>query len=87
MNTLFTIIVIVTAKYLNCHQIDVKNAFRESRLDKHIYFSLPDGVNKKQSRIPQILQKLYILKQVGRNWNQQWKKELLGKRFTKSLAI
>jgi hypothetical protein len=86
MDTLRMLMAIVAAKDLECHQVDVNNAFTESGLDEDIFLSPPDGVKMHQGKVLKVLRSLYGLKQAGRNWNQRCEKEMLAIGFVQSQA-
>lgn len=86
IDTLRMFMAIVAARNLKSHWVDVNNTFTKSELDQRLYFSPLDDVKIKQSRIFQVLQSFYRPKQVGCNWNERCKKELLSIGFTRSEA-
>lgn len=53
---------------LECHQIDVKNAFTKSEPKEDIYISLPLRVEAKQGHVFKVLGSLYGLKKAARDW-------------------
>jgi hypothetical protein len=56
------LLALITLKDLECHQVDVNNAFTESVNTKIIYMSPPDGVYTVKGRVLKILKNLYSLK-------------------------
>lgn len=47
---------------LKLHQVDVNNAFTESRLRKEIYIAPPEGITVMPGRVFKLLRSLYGLK-------------------------
>lgn len=66
-DTLQVFLAIVALKNLECHQVDVNNAFTESFLKETIYMAPPSGVNVAPDRVLRILRSLYGLKQVAQD--------------------
>ena len=62
---------------LECHQIDVNNAFTESFLKEQIYMKPPPGVNLLPGQALLIRRSLYGLKQAARDWHEKCVKELI----------
>ena len=75
-DTLRAVLAIVAMENLECHQVDVNNAFTQSTLKDVIYMTAPEGVNVAPGRVLQILQSLYGLKQSAREWNSRCTNEL-----------
>ena len=84
MDTLRMLMAIIAAKDLECHQVDINNAFTESDLDEDIFLSPPYGVKMHQDKVLKVLRSLYGLKQAGRSWNQRCEKEMLTMGFIQS---
>ena len=61
-DTLCLFLTIVALKDLECHMIDVNNAFTESILKEDIYMASLSGVDISLSKAFQVLQSLYSLK-------------------------
>ena len=66
-DTLCVFLALVALKDLECHQVDVNNAFTESFLKKIIYMAPSPGVDVAPGRILHILCSLYGLKQAARD--------------------
>jgi hypothetical protein len=62
MNSLRVLLIIVTVKDLEYHQININNAFTESVNTEIIYISSLDGVRITKKRVFKILKSLYGLK-------------------------
>ena len=75
-DTLRAVLAKVAMENLECHQVDVNNAFTQSTLKDVIYMTAPEGVNVAPGRVLQILQSLYGLKQSAREWNSRCTNEL-----------
>ena len=76
-DTLRTVLAIVALENLECHQVDVNNAFTQSSLKDTIYMTAPEGVKVAPGRALQILQSLYGLKQSAREWHSRCTNELI----------
>ena len=76
-DTLRTVLAIVALENLECHQVDVNNAFTQSSLKDTIYMTAPEGVKVAPGRALQILQSLYGLKQSAREWHSCCTNELI----------
>lgn len=61
-DTLKLFFAVVAMKDLECHQVDVNNAFTESFLQEKIYMKPPPGVSVKPGHAFHILRSLYGLK-------------------------
>ncbi len=75
-DTLRVFLVIVMLEDLECHQVDVNNAFTESFLKEKIYMAAPPGVDVPPGQCLRILRSLYGLKQAARDWHERCVKEL-----------
>lgn len=85
-DTLRLFFAVVAMHDLECHQVDVNNAFTESYLREDIYMKPPPGVIVKPGQAFKILRSLYGLKQAARDWNQCCISKLLTLGFTQSQA-
>jgi hypothetical protein len=85
-DTLRLFFAIIAMHDLECHQVDVNNAFTESYLREDIYMKLLLGVTVKPGQVFKVLRSLYGLKQAVRDWNQCCISKLLELRFTQSQA-
>ncbi len=84
MDSLRMLMAIVAKEDLECHSVDIKNAFVNSDLEEKIYLSSPDGVDVSQGKALLVLRSLYGLKQSGRNWHRLCRGKLVGLGFTQS---
>ena len=75
-DTLRLFLVIVALEDLECHQVDVNNAFTESFLKEVIYMRPPPGVNLSPGQALLIRRSLYGLKQAARDWHERCVEEL-----------
>ena len=66
-NTLCTFLAIIAMEDVECHQVDVNNAFTKLFLKEEIYMAAPPGVKVAPGRVLQILRSLYGLKQAVRD--------------------
>ena len=85
-DTLRLFMVIVALEDLECHQIDVNNAFTESFLKEKIYMQPPPGVNVSPGQVLLIKRSLYGLKQAARDWHEKCIKALLKLGFIQTPA-
>ena len=58
---------IVAMEDLECHAVDVNNAFTESTLKEEIYMAAPPGMNIPPGCVLKVLRSLYGLKQAARD--------------------
>ena len=66
---------------MECHQVDINNAFTESVLKEKIFIAAPEGVNCPRGKVLRVLRSLYGLKQAARDWHEKLIKALLGMGF------
>lgn len=71
---------------LECHGVDVNNAFTESFLKEVIYMKPPPGVDLPKGQCLKINRSLYGLKQAARDWNEKCVLELQKMGFVQSDA-
>ena len=71
---------------MECHQVDVNNAFTESVLEEKIFIAAPEGVNCPRGKVLRVLRSLYSLKQAARDWHEKLIKALLGIGFRQYTA-
>jgi hypothetical protein len=55
---------------LECHSVDIKNAFVQSDLSEEIYMKQPPGFDDNSASVFKLNKSLYGLKQAPRVWNQ-----------------
>ena len=85
-DTLRIFIAIVAQMDLECHQVDVNNAFTESTLQEEIWMEPPDGMSVLPGQKVKVRRSLYRLKQAARDWNKTYIKELFRMGFIQSEA-
>ena len=85
-DTLRMFLAVVTMLNLECHQVDVNNAFTESYLNEKIYMAPPPGVDVSPGQALEIKRSLYGLKQAARDWNKNCISRLKELGFTQSEA-
>lgn len=61
---------IVASLDLECHAVDIKNAFVQSNLEEDIYMKQPPGFEDSTDAVFKLNTSLYGLKQAPRVWNQ-----------------
>ena len=71
---------------MECHQVDINNAFTESILKEKIFIAAPKGVNCPKGKVLRVLRSLYSLKQAARDWHEKLIKALLGIGFRQYAA-
>ena len=79
-------LVIVALEDLECHQVNVNNAFTESFLKEVIYMKPPPGVDLSSGQALLIRRSLYELKQAARDWHERCVKELRKLEFEQTSA-
>jgi hypothetical protein len=67
MDSLRVLLALIALEDLECHQVDINNAFTESMNTEIIYISPPDEVYTVKGRVLKVLKSLYSLKQAARN--------------------
>ncbi|CAI7894742.1 unnamed protein product, partial [Closterium sp. NIES-54] len=82
--TLRIFLSIVAVLNLNLMQLDMKNAFLQSRLDRLLYMSQPDYFNDGTGRVCKLLKSLYGLKQSRLLWYLALNDVLVGAGWKKS---
>jgi hypothetical protein len=68
---------IVAAKDLECHAIDIKNAFIQGDVEEDIYMLQPPGHEDGTDNVLKLQKSLYGLKQAPRVWNRTLTAHLL----------
>ncbi|CAI7811840.1 unnamed protein product [Closterium sp. NIES-53] len=82
--TLRIFLSIVAVLNLNLMQLDMKNAFLQSKLDRVLYMSQPDYFNDGTGRVCKLLKSLYGLKQSPLLWYLALNNVLVGAGWKKS---
>ncbi|CAI7912386.1 unnamed protein product [Closterium sp. NIES-54] len=82
--TLRIFLSIVAVLYLNLMQLDMKNAFLQSKLDRVLYMYQPDYFDDGTGRVCKLLKSLYGLKQSPLLWYRALDGVLLGAGWKKS---
>jgi len=74
---------IATQYSYNIHQIDIKAAYLNAKLNEDIYMKLPEGEDNKNGKYKycKLNKALYGLKQAGRAWNETLNNKLLKLNF------
>ena len=83
-DTLKIIIAIAVQRKFHIHQMDIKAAYLNAKLNEDIYMLLPEGM--KQKGYCKLNKALYGLKQSGRMWNETLNKVLLKLNFKRFLS-
>ena len=76
-DTLCLFLTIVALKDLECHMIDVNNAFTESILKEDIYMAPLSEVDISSDKVFWVLQSLYGLKQAAQDWHEKCITEII----------
>ncbi|POW03335.1 hypothetical protein PSTT_11167 [Puccinia striiformis] len=66
-----TLIAMGFAKGLDIHQMDVKNAFLNGKLEEKIYLRAPAGLSVPKGKCLRLLKSIYGLKQAPRVWHHE----------------
>jgi hypothetical protein len=85
-DTLRIFFAIVAIQDLECHSVDVNNAFTESFLKEDIYMKAPPGMTVPAGQCLKVCRSLYGLKQAARDWNEKCTLELQKLGFVQSDA-
>ncbi|CAI7791596.1 unnamed protein product [Closterium sp. NIES-53] len=76
--TLRIFLSIIAVLNLNLMQLDMKNAFLQSKLDRLLYMYLPDYFNDRTDRVCKLLKSLYGLEQSPLLWYKGFNDVLIG---------
>ena len=71
LETLRAILALAVQKDLHIRQLDVKGAYLNGTLKEKVYMRQPEGYDDKTRRVCRLIKKLYGLKQLGREWNNE----------------
>jgi hypothetical protein len=69
--SIHTLLALTTHLDLEIHQVDVKTAFLNGKLNKEIYLQPPPSANTDKSLVWRLHRPLYGLKQSSRQWYQE----------------
>ena len=88
MTTVRVLLVISVAKGWHLHQMDVKNAFLQSELEKQVYMVQPPGFHSRTntSAVCRLKKSHYGLKQTPRAWNAKITQRLRRMGFATSIS-
>jgi hypothetical protein len=70
MSTVRLFFSVVASRDLECHSVDIKNAFIQGNLEEHIYMQQPPGFDDGTGAVLLLHKSLYGLKQAPRVWHQ-----------------
>lgn len=71
--TTFRVLMSIAVQFgLHVHQLDVKSAFLNGKLNEEIYMQQPKGFEDGTSKVCKLQKSLYGLKQASRMWNQRF---------------
>ena len=76
-DTLCLFLTIIALKDLECHMININNAFTESILKEDIYMAPLSGVDISPGKAFRVLWSLYGLKQAARDWHEKCITEMI----------
>lgn len=76
-DTIRVFFTMVAALDLECHTIDIKNAFVQGHLAEEIYMKQPPGFSDGSGRVCRLMKSLYGLKQAPRVWHETLRDHLL----------
>jgi hypothetical protein len=86
-STLRTVLAIAADLDLEIHQLDIKTAFLNGKLDEDVYIQQPPGYhNGNHDQACKLNKALYGLKQASRAWHRTLKTEIESMGFTESTA-
>lgn len=86
-STLRTVLAIAADLDLEIHQLDIKTAFLNGKLDEDVFIQQPPGYNNNNPSLACKLNKaLYGLKQASRAWHRTLKTKIESMGFTESTA-
>lgn len=77
---------IVAAEDLQCHAIDIKNAFVQGDLEEDIFMKQPPGLEDGTDNVCFLNKSLYGLKQAPRVWNHKLSDFIISIGFVRSLS-
>lgn len=83
-DTLRIFLALCAVEDMECHCVDVNNAFTESFLKEDIYMKPPQGVDVPPGMCLKVCRSLYGLKQAARDWNEKCVIELQKLGFVQS---
>ena len=81
-----TILAIGAKRNMEIHQMDVKTAFLNSKLNEDVYMRPPPGFELPDGKVLKLKKALYGLKQSPREWNKTLSDFLISLGFKQSLA-
>lgn len=84
LDTLRTILAVANHQRMIVHQMDVKCAFLNGRIDEEIFMSLPEGFQQGNDTVCRLNRSIYGLKQASRAWNERFHKFVTGIGFRRS---
>ena len=70
----------------NIHQLDIKAAYLNAKLNEDIYMELPEGDDHQGMKYCKLSKALYGLKQAGRMWNDTLNEALIDMNFNRLLS-
>ena len=85
-DTLCLFLAIIALKDLECHMININNAFTELILKEDIYMAPLSGVDISSGKAFWVLQSLYGLKQAARDWHEKCITEMIKLSFQQCAA-
>ncbi|GKA78404.1 zinc finger, CCHC-type containing protein [Tanacetum coccineum] len=79
ISTIRMLIVMASIHNLIIHQMDVKTAFLNGKLDKEVYMNQPQGfiMPKNEKKVYKLIKSLYGLKQASKQWHQKFDEVIL----------
>ncbi len=85
-DTLKIIVSTAVQNKFNIHQMDIKSAYLNAKLDEDIYMTLPEGMKNQGKKFCKLNKALYGLKQSGRMWNETLNKALIKLNFKRFMS-
>lgn len=84
LTTIRTLLALATTNGMKIHQLDVKTAFLNGKLNEKVYMQCPEGVALRSGEVCLLHRSLYGLKQSPRCWNSHFNEFLTTLGFTRS---
>lgn len=84
LDTVRTLLAVANQHRLKVHQLDVKTAFLNGKLQEDFYMALPEGLQVESDFVCRLNRALYGLKQASRAWNERFHQFVIKLKFRRS---
>ena len=83
ITTIRVLIALAAVQNLVIHQMDVKTAFLNGKLEEEVYMEQPEGfvITGQENKVCKLVKSLYGLKQAPKQWHQRFDEVLLANGF------